>query len=683
MSKILLRLFLFILAVAFCHAGWAQNRAADSLQRLIKKTKIDSTRILLMLERAQTLLQANDSAGGLRALDEAISFAATTKEEKRYLKAINSKGFIYENFGNLTEAEKTYNIALQEARKRGSDLYMNRAYENLYFVVKGRDRTLGGQYLDSAVLYARRQPNKEYLAIALTNRGGTLVFEARYEEATQDLLEAMLLCKALKDTVRLSVANNNMGNCLNLMRQYKKAQGYLETAVELAEKKGDARRYLESVNNLVSTHYYLKNYEKAIALSTEAIEIYKQTQASEQAYGNILMNLAICYKEKKDYAAALRVTTEAEQVQAKTKGFNYYGLLANKAELYALLNQFKQCADQSMALLADSALEDYPLVKLTTLQNAAACQEKLGNGKLAYALLEKAFNMRDSLNKLDINVKVADLESKYQLAQRQVKIKELDAEVARKDATLAQQRTLGISGGVVAALLIVGGVLYNRSRQREKELAYAQQMAHLQSEANRSVLEAELNERRRIAAELHDGVAQIFSAVKLNMAAVKDQVHDATAQPVLQQTITLLDEGCQELRTVSHTMMPEVLLKKGLANALTDLVAKLHNGPTIYLSTNGLTGGMEQTEEIMLYRIVQELLTNTLKHAQASSVDVQLFHDEGRLHLLYEDNGRGFDTSKSAEGIGLGNIQKRVAMLGGTVTLDSTPGKGMHVSIVV
>jgi two-component system NarL family sensor kinase len=167
----------------------------------------------------------------------------------------------------------------------------------------------------------------------------------------------------------------------------------------------------------------------------------------------------------------------------------------------------------------------------------------------------------------------------------------------------------------------------------------------------------------------------------------KLQLKDIETETMFKNAITLVDDSVKEVRAVSHNMMPNALLKSGLAIAVRDFIHKLSNGDQlkIDLEITGLNERLEQTIETVLFRVLQEIVSNIVKHAKANYISIQLVKHEAELTIMVEDNGVGFNTENmnEFEGIGLKNIQSRIAFLNGTVSFDSNPGKGTTVIIEV
>ena len=163
--------------------------------------------------------------------------------------------------------------------------------------------------------------------------------------------------------------------------------------------------------------------------------------------------------------------------------------------------------------------------------------------------------------------------------------------------------------------------------------------------AVKAVIEAEENERQRIARDLHDGVGQMMSAAKMNLSAFESAIRftDTEQKDSFEKIISLVDESCKEVRTVSHIMMPNALLKNNLAAAIRELVDKLNNKALkIHVYTEGLDERLDSNMETVLYRVIQECVTNAIKHAGATTLDISLIKDKEGISCTFETNGKGF-----------------------------------------
>lgn len=244
----------------------------------------------------------------------------------------------------------------------------------------------------------------------------------------------------------------------------------------------------------------------------------------------------------------------------------------------------------------------------------------------------------------------------------------------------------GIIGIVI--LLLIAGISFFRKRQIQNKMNLQMVVMKQQDLATKAVITAEENERKRIAADLHDGVGQMMSAAKMNLSAFENEITFNNIEQKLsfEKLISLVDESCREIRSVSHQMMPNALLKSGLASAVKEFIDKIDNRIIkINLYTEGLHERLDSNTETILYRVIQECVNNVIKHSGASTLDISLIKDADGISATVEDNGRGFDTTdqKKFEGIGLKNISSRIEFLKGTVDFDSSPGKGTLVAVHV
>jgi two-component system, NarL family, sensor kinase len=221
--------------------------------------------------------------------------------------------------------------------------------------------------------------------------------------------------------------------------------------------------------------------------------------------------------------------------------------------------------------------------------------------------------------------------------------------------------------GVILLYFIITAITYHRKSIR----------------IHKDKIQAEIdtleNERRRIASDLHDELGPLLSAVKLQINNIE------TAGEEDQQLVTKssqhIDTIIQKLREISNNLMPNTLLRKGLKNAIEELLSTYQKPSGIEMRfTCTQEVRLDQQKEINIYRIVQEVLHNTIKHSGASLLVIRLHTEEGHLLLSTADNGKGFDyfsKSKELKGLGLRNLQSRTQIMGGELSCTSQPGKGV------
>lgn len=245
--------------------------------------------------------------------------------------------------------------------------------------------------------------------------------------------------------------------------------------------------------------------------------------------------------------------------------------------------------------------------------------------------------------------------------------------------------------GTLAMLLVVMVViLFAFMFQRKlirKQKAFREIESLLQKQevkAAYAILEAQELERKRIAEDLHDRLGSRLAAVKLHFHAFRN--NPGRTNDFFATGSELLDGAVDEVREISHNMSSGILSKFGLAAALQDLQLTLENSKqiSVQLHVHHLDERLDLNIELNLYRIVQELVSNILKHANATEIIIQLNRYEAELLLTVEDNGIGFDRqSMSQKGIGLKNIESRLNKIHGKSHIDSSKGRGTIVNIEI
>lgn len=222
-------------------------------------------------------------------------------------------------------------------------------------------------------------------------------------------------------------------------------------------------------------------------------------------------------------------------------------------------------------------------------------------------------------------------------------------------------------------------LLYEQDRRKTAELA------ELREKNVNALLLGMEGERRRIGQDLHDTLGVQLAGIKMKVALLKETNGNST-KPNYEELLSDIDHAHREMRRISHNLMPKSLYKLGLEAALTDLITRiktLRPELELFFYNNIPLDQTTPQAAIHLYRLLLELVNNTLKHAGATTLTIQLTSFESQVLLTVEDNGKGFifEQTKNKEGIGLSNVQHRVNMLGGSIYIDSAPGNGALISI--
>jgi signal transduction histidine kinase len=243
--------------------------------------------------------------------------------------------------------------------------------------------------------------------------------------------------------------------------------------------------------------------------------------------------------------------------------------------------------------------------------------------------------------------------------------------------------------GIAAELICFSLGLGYKSRLVEVEKMQVEQNLKIQAERQaferyRAIADTREGERSRIAKDLHDGIGGLLSGVRISLANIQSRLaFQPDDELIFERSMDMLDGSMQELRRVAHAMSPPSLEVFGLKTALRDYIETANSMKTVktIFQTIGDERRFEKEHELIIYRVIQELINNVLKHAQATECLVQVSYLSDYLSITVEDNGKGFDMSKESNGMGWSNIRQRVEFLKGTLDLHSSASSGTSVQI--
>ncbi len=349
-------------------------------------------------------------------------------------------------------------------------------------------------------------------------------------------------------------------------------------------------------------------------------------------------------------------------------------------EMYTALGQYQQALD-----ILSKTIDETPVALNINLllyyKSMAATYERMHNLPKAHEWLKRYNDVRDSVYPEKLKLDIARIEAKFNTAEKEKHIIQLQAE--KQDAIFMQKNQrlmnwlLGVAGllllSATLSLIVIYRISKKQAKQKLKEIGQQQELRI----AN-ALLEGEEKERRRVARDLHDGLGGSLAGIRIKLSGQYRQQPDAR----LDEAINMLEGSMTELRRIAHNMMPESLLKTGLQSALTDLCDTLATGQLdIEFQASGIRPDMPHTPQANIYRIVQEVLSNAIRHGQATKILLQCIQ-EGHVFLITaEDNGRGFDVGSVTGGMGLNNIRSRVHYMKGRLDIDSVPGEGTAINI--
>lgn len=307
-------------------------------------------------------------------------------------------------------------------------------------------------------------------------------------------------------------------------------------------------------------------------------------------------------------------------------------------------------------------------------------------------------NWEEALNYLALSNKYADTLNEYNKAEKinEINIKYQTAEKEKKNLLLEKEKTknrniaIGLGGSlalgsIIALLLFKNTERKQKLAEQDKEIE-SQKLATVLKEQELTAIDAMIagqeKERQRIANDLHDDLGGLMATVKLHFNALKDK----DSPELFDKTNNLIEEAYQKVRTVAHAKNSGVIAKQGLLKAVENMAEKITASNKLHIEVldHGLDNRLENSLELTLFRIIQELITNVIKHAEATEATIHLTNHEDSINIMVEDNGKGFNPSqitKTNKGMGISSIDKRIEHLDGHLTIESEENKGTTVII--
>lgn len=342
---------------------------------------------------------------------------------------------------------------------------------------------------------------------------------------------------------------------------------------------------------------------------------------------------------------------------------------------------------------------DDTFVRRELMLKQSECYEKMNNLGGALAVMKRFNQLNDSINASIKSGSIQQAILNYAGDERETEMHDLakDTKLTRLKSRMQIVTSYALIVGVV--IVLIGTYIIIRSYQqrlntnqiitKQNEEINRQKINELESnrkiESISSMLQGQEVERERIARDLHDSLGGLLSTVKLHFDAIQAKNPDITGQKEYTKAYNLLDAACNEVRTISNNMQPGALLKMGIVPAVKDLVNRIESDDTPHIEFihYGELQNMAIGVTLNIFRIIQELLYNCLKHAHAKEILIQLIRNEEDIEIMVEDDGRGYDTADAPKGMGTENVAARVNFMKGEISIHSEQGVGTTTTITI
>lgn len=542
-------------------------------------------------------------------------------------------------------------------------------------------------YLESLAEFGTLNDSLE-IAKANYNVATVMNAKADYKETLTYGLKALAFFEAIGDHNGEGRVYNLLGIAANVNNDFEKSITYLKQYYQLVKRVPDSLEMATALNNLGSTFTTMGLPDSAIHYLNSARKMNEKI-GTDRNMASIYSNLGAMYEAKDDLHEAIAHTVSGlRYARAEGDRLREAGLLFNLGKYKNALGQTQESIPHFIQAIDISEAIGFFEVIYKANNSLAKVRADQGRHAEAYQHMLAVETAKDSVFVIEKMKSERELEARFQSEKKEQQIEILNQETAIQQLKLRQRNLMLIA---TLALLVTGAVtayFVFKQRRLQAEARLQHEINTQQEKATRDVLDAEERERRRIAGDLHDGVGQTLSAALLNLNYLYKSVAEGKApDPQLIDTaLGLVKDSYQEMRSISHQMMPNALLKAGLATSIKEFLDPIDGkNIKVYLNVSGLNERLDQQLETVLYRAIQEAVNNVVKHAGATRLTIQILKDEEGLSVSIEDNGGGFDPSSAGyeEGIGLKNIRSRVALLRGSVDVDSAVGRGTVVVIYI
>jgi signal transduction histidine kinase len=629
--------------------------------------------------------------------DSLMSLLKTAREDTGRVLLLIKIGNDYER-NQPDSAVYFYKTAGDLSRKIHYDVGVLKYIANYTAVLNMQDKLDESLTLNKqAIELAQKIHNANYLGVAYGNTAAVYELMHMHKLCIEYYLKCIAAFEQLHNEERLAVAYGNLASIYSDIDQNEKAIWYGFKAISISRNTKDEYNLEAALNNTASAFAAIKRYDTALVLYNQAkalgAKLNDQYVLAESLVGisEVLLqkmqlepmkqNALLAYKASRTIGHKIGMVKSIlllAQYYFEKKKYNIAKKLAETGVSMSVQNQMVETEQKAYVLLSNISL---------------------ATGDLS--AFHNYGNKSNSLDKLMVSNQIIqntqELEAEYSLVKKEATITDLTKMQQIQQLSLRQGKTLNYV--LIASLLtlILAAFLFYRNYTQKKKLLLTeslvqqQQISELEKEkqliAVKAVLQGQEQERERLARDLHDGLGSILSGVKYNFVSLKE--HPATTPETrlaLDKNISTLDEATGELRRIAHNLMPEAITKFGLVAALTDFCQSMNREGVLRLNFQAFNVKEEAIPpEIrsVIFRMVQELVQNIIKHAGARNALIQLVGRETDLSLIVEDDGQGFSPQlqEHNKGIGFINIRNRVIFLNGILDVASSPGKGTCITI--
>ena len=645
--------FLLILLFPFPIQSARSNDAIDSLLVLYKSKPKDTVWIKICQNLASQYL-FKDPDSGIYYAEKAIKFA--TEENYPFHKSNLRKtlGACYIIKADYVTADKQMLIGLS-------------GLQNLY-------------RKDTANLRVIKALSEIH-----TNMGLNYYYQGVYEKSIESLISAIYYSELIENMDRVAICISNIGNVYLELETFEKALEYYKKSISIALYNNDIVTLSQSYNNIGYAYLGLEELDSAKYYLYKC-KVISEKHNFENTFPKLYINFSDLFIQKSNYDSALYYAQLAYDVANKLKyAEQKISAKFNLAFINRVLKNYKISESYYLELIKETEGKGFRY-KNKIQKELSFLYENMGNYKKAFDYFVLSSASKDSSYQEETAKQIADMETKYQSEKKEEEIKLLQETAKLSEATSKTNKII-FSAIIVILILVIILVIISYRSYKHKQLA---ERRKIQQNAERNILDAvietEYKERKRFAEDLHDGLGVLLSTTRLYINEIEGS-NAAERKDLIKQSNAMLDDAITNARNISNNIMPAALKNNGLEVAIKSFCDKINASGNIKIDVHSVNfkKHYKNTIEITIYRILTEMINNTLKHANATSISISLAQKANKLFITYTDNGKGFDyesmLNSTEKGMGIDNTISRVNSIGGHCIIKSSTGNGFFASI--
>lgn len=499
-----------------------------------------------------------------------------------------------------------------------------------------------------------------------------LTFKSQYLESSQLLFEAIDLASETGDSLNLITLNQAIAYQFQCLGNPNKNIEYLNNALDIATSTRDTN-FIIYLNIMLYEEGIDENRNKHITSLEQIVREFNQDNTNVTFYDTYAKYLL----GKGDQENALKFAEKALEIVNKSESKRMLQItLKTLGDIAVERKNYKKAEEYYLESLEKAEDFKYDLEQIDLSKRIAKLYSKQKDFKKAYHYSNIYINRKDSINHVNKLKEVANATEKFQsekknqkLAQQQLKIKEQENEVLKHQ----KSKFYLIIFSITLLLLIILILLFSKYRQalKNKEI----EKLNIKNEVIQlnALIEGEEKERKRIAQDLHDGISGDLSAIKYKIDAFTKYELTPNKHLQLQDSLNMIDQTIDQVRSISHDLAPPILRDMKLNKALWQYCNRISNeNLEVDYQYFGAEDVLNSNKETAIYRIIQELVNNTQKHAQASYCLVEIHVYDDSIHIMVEDDGIGIKDINNKSGLGMSNIKSRVLYLNAKLDIDTS-----------